>query len=260
MLTNSCAFRGRLNLSERKAQGFSIFSLSAIEMAFLLIAAMAIALAAPSGAARADDEAIEASLGDLAKRYQGLASFSAGYTRTTTTPSTDPIFKNQASQTAKGVITWLSESKLRLDQSEPDEQMMTTDGKTVWWLIPEEKLVYVYRDLDLAGELAPLLSFMAGLEALKDRFEIAEAEADDIREGETGLVLTPKQSAASNAGGELIVYCDAEGRLTGFRLGSPTGEKTDFFLFDQKDNPGAQESFFVYKPPRGIRVVEETSE
>ncbi|MDR2456115.1 MAG: outer membrane lipoprotein carrier protein LolA [Deltaproteobacteria bacterium] len=213
----------------------------------------------PAAAARSDDEAVDAALKGLAGRYQGLNSFTARYTRVTTTPSTDTIFKNQASQTARGVITWLAESRLRLDQAEPDVQMMTTDGETVWWHIPDEKLVYVYRDLDLAGELAPLLSFMAGLEALKDRFQIAEAEADDVRQEQTGLVLTPKQPSGE-AGGELIVYCDGAGKLTGFRLSSPTGEKTDFFLDGQTDNPGAKPSFFVFKPPRGSRVVEETSE
>lgn len=228
--------------------------------AAMLAAIIAVFLFTAPTAAFADAKAVEAALNGLAGRYQGLASFSAGYTRTTTTPSTDPIFKSQASQTARGVITWLAESKLRLDQAEPDEQLMTTDGNTVWWYIPEEKLVYVYRELDLAGELSPLLSFMAGLDALKDRFKIAEAVADDVRQGEIGLILTPKRPAAGNAGGELIVYCDRERKLTGFRLSSPTGEKTDFFLFDQKDNPGPKEAFFTFKPPRRVRVVEETRE
>jgi outer membrane lipoprotein-sorting protein len=222
--------------------------------------AAAVVLSAPLAFA-AGGQDVERALKGLAERYQGLTSFSAGYVRTTTTPGTDDIFKGKASQTAKGVITWLAESRLRLDQSEPDPQLMTTDGSVVWWHIPEERQVQVYRDIDLAGELAPLLTFMAGLEALRDRFKIAEAVAyADLREGEIGLILTPKRSGASSAG-ELIVYCDRETSvLTGFRLGSPTGERTDFRLHDQIDNPGPKEDFFVFKAPRGTRVIEETGE
>jgi outer membrane lipoprotein-sorting protein len=245
---------GNTSIKRIAAAGLSSWPALGLAAACL---ALALAWAAP---ARADNKSVEAALASLAERYQGLASFSAGYSRTTITPSTDPVFKSQASQTAIGIITWLAESRLRLDQSEPDEQLMTTDGKTVWWHIPEEKLVYVYRDLDLAGELAPLMSFMAGLEALNERFRITEALGADAREGETGLILDPRSPRGGERAGELIVYCDAEGRLTGFRLNSPTGEKTDFRLFDQKSNPGPKEAFFVFKPPRGVRVVEETAE
>ncbi|MDR1657019.1 MAG: outer-membrane lipoprotein carrier protein LolA [Deltaproteobacteria bacterium] len=210
----------------------------------------------PLAQASADAQQTEAALAGLSERYRALNTFVADYTRTATTPSTDVVFSNQATQTATGVLSWKTLSQLRLDQKKPDEQAMMTDGQTVWWYVPEEKQVYVYRDIDLAEQLSPLLSFMAGLEALNDQFVILEAAGQDVREGEIGLILEGKQEADQIAD-RLIIYCDQQYQLTGFRLISLTGEKTDFFLSKIRVNTKLNDSFFVFKIPRGVEVVEE---
>ncbi|MDR2367221.1 MAG: outer-membrane lipoprotein carrier protein LolA [Deltaproteobacteria bacterium] len=213
-----------------------------------------LALAAPP--LSADKAAVEKALAGLSERYVGLESFSAGYSRTTTTPALDNVFRTQANQTATGVIQWKQVSKLRLDQSEPSLEALMTDGQTVWWYLPTEKQVRVYRNIDLAGELAPLLSFMSGLKTLKEKFLIKEAGKEDARKDQTGLVLEDKD--ASDEAGQLIIYCDDKFALTGFRLSSLTGEKTDFFLTDPKVNPDIEDAFFVFDIPRGTTVIEET--
>jgi outer membrane lipoprotein-sorting protein len=233
--------------------------LAAILAAFLAVPLSASAQQRQSAQARQRAARIEAALAGLSGRYQGLESLTADYTRITRTPSTDPFFRNEASQTASGVLHWAAESKLRLDQAAPDQQLLTTDGSSAWWYIPEERQVHVFRDINFAGELAPLLTFMAGLEALKEGFLIGEAEGDDVREGQIGLALvsrTPRPDGRDPA--RLMIYCDPEHRLTGFRLDSPTGEKTDFNLSGIRTNPGFKDGFFAFKPPRGVRVIEES--
>jgi chaperone LolA len=204
----------------------------------------------------AAQEALKEAIVGISERYQGLGSLSASYTRTTVAPSTDAVFGNQASHTAKGVLQWKRMAKLRLEQSFPSKELMLTDGETVWWHIPQEKQVHVYRDVDLAGQLAPLLNFMAGLEALEDSYNILSAAQQDQRPEQTALILQPKTDPESL--GQLVVYCDSKFRLTGFRLSSLTGEKTDFYLSDIKVNPRFQDDFFVFKVPKGTTVVEET--
>jgi outer membrane lipoprotein carrier protein len=204
----------------------------------------------------ADRAAVEKALTGLSERYVGLESFSADYSRTTTTPALDNVFRTQANQTAEGIIQWKQISMLRLDQSQPNQEALMTDGQTVWWYLPTEKQVRVYRDIDLAGELAPLLSFMSGIKTLKEKFSIKEVTKEDVRKGQTGLILEQKEGAEE--AGQLIIYCDKEFVLTGFRLSSLTGEKTDFFLNDPKVNPGFDDAFFVFKIPRGTTVIEET--
>ncbi|MDR2387203.1 MAG: outer-membrane lipoprotein carrier protein LolA [Deltaproteobacteria bacterium] len=208
------------------------------------------------GLAMADKASMEKALTGLSKRYLGLESFSANYSRTTTTPAMDNIFRSQASQTATGIIQWKQLSKLRLDQELPSPEALMTDGQTVWWYMPTDKQVRVYRDIDLAGELAPLLTFMSGLNTLKEKFNIKEATKDDVRKGQTGLILEDK--GGSDQAGQIIIYCDQNFVLTGFRLSSLTGEKTDFFLEKQKINPGFEDDLFVFVIPKGTMVIEET--
>jgi outer membrane lipoprotein carrier protein len=207
---------------------------------------------------KADKAAMEKALKGLSERYVGLESFSAAYRRTTTTPSTDSVFKTQASQTANGVLQWKQLSKLRLDQREPSQELLMTDGSTVWWYMPQEKQVRIYRDIDLAGELAPLLTFMSGLKTLRDNFRITEAVKGDARKGQTGLILEPKDNPEE--GGLIIVYCDKDFALTGFRLSSLTGEKTDFWLTEPKINPALEDKFFVFEIPKNTIVIEESEE
>ncbi|MDR2300816.1 MAG: outer-membrane lipoprotein carrier protein LolA [Deltaproteobacteria bacterium] len=229
-------------------------AIGAKAVSLVFLAGVMLVLSPPS--LMADKAGLERALAGLSKRYVGLESFSANYSRTTTTPAMDNIFRTQANQTATGVIQWKQLSKLRLDQNLPSQEALMTDGETVWWYMPTDKQVRVYRDLDLAGELAPLLTFMSGLNTLKEKFNIKEATKEDVRKGQTGLILEEK--GGSDESGQIIIYCDKNFVLTGFRLSSLTGEKTDFFLEDQKVNPGFDDKLFVFVIPRGTIVIEET--
>ncbi|MDR0355434.1 MAG: outer-membrane lipoprotein carrier protein LolA [Deltaproteobacteria bacterium] len=200
-------------------------------------------------------EILDGALAGLAERYKDLNSFSAQYVRTTVTPAMDSVFKSSAAQTAEGLLQWEKVSKLRLDQKKPASEAMMTDGQIVWWHIPSEKLVYIYRDVDLAGELAPLLSFMSGLDDLREKFFIRLADGEDLRPGQTGLELAAKDGSEER--GQIIIYCDEDYVLTGFRLSSLTGEKTDFFLSRPKMNPRFSKGHFVFEVPRGTTVIEE---
>jgi outer membrane lipoprotein-sorting protein len=132
---------------------------------------------------------------------------------------------------------------------------MVTDGTTVWWHVPAEKLVYRYRDIDVAGELKPLLVFLGGLEALTRDFTLAPTSADPARPGQWGLELRPKESDRSVD--YLTVWCDETFALTGFGFTALTGETTDFFLNGLAENPPLAASMFAFKIPRGTEVMEE---
>ncbi|MDR2459485.1 MAG: outer membrane lipoprotein carrier protein LolA [Deltaproteobacteria bacterium] len=196
-------------------------------------------------------------LDGLTFRYGGLYSLRAGYTRTTTTPSTDAVFNNQASQVASGVLFWKKPYSLRLEQASPRPEEMLTNGNTAWWYIPEEKIVHVYKDVDISGEFYPLTTFFDGLDELKKYFKISSLAESAGREGEFGFVLTPLKEGTY---GTITVFCDKDSILKGFRMNSVTGEQTDFVLRDLIVNPDIADSRFVYAPIRGVKVLEETME
>ena len=191
----------------------------------------------------------------LAARYGGLTALSAAYRRVAATPAADQVFKSRSQQVATGVLYWARPDRLLLDQVSPQPEVMVTDGTTVWWHVPAEKLVYRYRNIDVAGELKPLLVFLGGLETLTRDFNLSPAPADPARPGQSGLDLTPKGNDRSVD--HLTVWCDESFALTGFGFTALTGETTDFFLNGLAENPPLSSEFFAFKIPRGSEVIEE---
>ncbi|MDR2404827.1 MAG: outer membrane lipoprotein carrier protein LolA [Deltaproteobacteria bacterium] len=202
-------------------------------------------------------KADEAILQGFTNRYKGMTSLKAEYIRSTVTPSTDPIFKNQAAQTAVGTLYWRKPYNLRLDQTSPAKEEMVVDGTTAWWYIPGEKQVYVYRNLDLDSEYYSLMSFFDGVDELRKNFKVSTVPASESRGVMKGFALTPN---GKDRGGTIVVFCDNDQKLQGFRINSATGERTDFFINYISPNPSLEEGIFQFKTPKGVKTVEESGE
>lgn len=211
---------------------------------------LALTLAWPATAAAQADLAA-----GLAHRYNGVAAISANYSRVSRTPKTDRLFQGSTAQMATGQLWWQSRAKLRLDQKAPQPEMMMTDGVTVWWHIPAEGLAYRYADVDVAGQLAPLLGFLDGLSSLEAEFALSAAQPSLDRPNQQGLVLSPKDKGRAPT--VITVWCDGAFNLTGFQLKSPTGETVDFFLTGLAENPAVDGGLFKFTPPKGCQVIDE---
>lgn len=220
----------------------------------LALAAFLIVLAA--SAASAQPMSKDDILAGLGSRYREMNSLQAAYSRVATTPSTDHLFKSSSSQLATGVLYWARPDKLLLEQSTPSTEIMVTDGTTVWWYLAEEKLVYRYRDIDVASQLRPLMSFLSGIDSLNADFKVSKAPAEAARAGQHGLILLPKEDLSGGVD-RLTVWCDNSFALTGFRLHAVTGETTDFRFTGLVENAKIDKKKFSFKPPRGTEIIEE---
>lgn len=195
-------------------------------------------------------------LAGLAARYRGFSGLQATYSRVASTPGHEKVFRSGSSQVATGELYWSRPDKLLLDQASPQPETLVTDGRTVWWHLPAEKVAYRYRNIDVAGQLKPLISFLGGLDSLNADFKVSPAPADSARPGQHGLALAPKGGPEGGVD-RLTVWCDGEFTLTGFRLSAITGETTDFYLTGFRENPKLDLASFSFKPPRGTEVIEE---
>ena len=221
----------------------------------ILAAILALVLASAASQALAANNAKDI-LAGLTDRYKGLTSISASYSRTTVTPASQDVFKTGSSQTATGLLTWAKPAQLSLDQKTPAAELMTTDGQSVWWYIPSEKLVYLYKNMDVAGQIRPLLAFLDSLEELNRQFTIKLAKSDKERPGQWGLELKPKNK--DELGLDLLtVWCDKNFNLSGFRLKAATGEISNFYLSAVTDNPPTEKKQFQFKIPKGVTVEED---
>lgn len=233
------------NIKPRLNSGPALFGL--ILLSLLLVA--------PPPPAAAQGGQASQILAGLSARYRDLNSLQASYSRVAQTSSNDQIFKSGSAQTATGTLSWSRPDRLLLDQKSPQPEVMVTDGQTVWWHIPAEKLVYLYRNVDVAGQLQPLLSFLSGIDSLNAHFNVSQAPADPSRAGQYGLALIPK--AGDGTADRLTVWCDGNYALTGFGMQSVTGETTDFYFSGLQENPRLNNRLFSFKIPRGTEVIEE---
>ncbi len=198
-------------------------------------------------------------LAQIQKRHAGLTSIKANYTRVTKTPAMEGVFQSTSTHTASGVLTFKKPAKLRLDQSSPRTEKMVTDGRTVWWYIQDEKLVHRYSNVNVYGELKPLLDFLGGLSSLKGHFSVKVTPAGQGKEKSHRLDLTRLRQTSGPT--DITVWFNPKDlNLSGFRLTSLTGETTDFTLRNVQLSPRLSDRSFVFRIPSGVQVVEEVGQ
>jgi outer membrane lipoprotein-sorting protein len=238
-----------------RPQAFSFLALAFLATSLLAAAAFPPGALAQGKLSREDEQLLTG----LANRYKGLQTLKAEYIRSTVSPSTDAVFKNQASQTAVGTLYWRKPYSLRLDQLGPEKEEMVVDGTTgtAWWYIPKEKTAHVYRDLELDSEFFALMSFFDGVDELKKNFVVSALPEGEARGALKGFVFTP---TGNRTGGPIVIFCDKVPKLQGFRISSETGERTDFYLNYLSPNASLAPTLFDFKPPKGTEVIEGGAE
>lgn len=219
------------------------------------LAACIFALSAASLQA-AGEPPLKEILDGLKKNYQNVSSIQAFYSRTTVTTNLDRVTKVSSTQTATGQLFWLDPANLSLEQQTPEPERLITDGKTVWWYIPSENLVHVYRDTNLGGEMKPLLNFLAGLSDLDQDFIVTLDKTNQNRGGQYKLDLK-RRNEIDGGTNRFSVWCGPNFELSGFQLVSPTGDVTDFYLAQIILNPPLKPALFNFKIPPKATVLEE---
>jgi len=207
-----------------------------------------------SGAAAGNDA--EEILTALQHRYVHVTSLTADYTRVTSTPAMEGVFQTSAKHTASGLLMFKKPAQLILSQAAPRTEKLVTDGGTVWWYIPEENVVHRYTNVDLHGELKPLLDFLGGLGRLEGHFTVKVTPAGTDGQKHHRLELHRLQEGSGPA--RITVWFEPqELNLAGFRLTSVMGETTDFNLSNVQFNPEFEDGLFYFRIPPGAEVIDE---
>ncbi|MFH1137926.1 MAG: outer-membrane lipoprotein carrier protein LolA [Pseudomonadota bacterium] len=220
---------------------------------FLILLGLMAAAVLATGPALGADQGV---LTSIQGKYQDLTSLKASYTRTTVTPAMESVFQSSSTNTASGTLLFKAPAKLSLDQASPRPEKMVTNGTTVWWFISEDNLVHLYPDVDVYGELKPLLDFLGGLGGLEGRYEVKVVPAGTG--GEKNHRLDLKRLQESSGPSEITAWFTANDfSLAGFKLISLTGETTTFQLGNLVVNPALEDSRFTFIIPDGAQVIEE---
>ncbi|MBW2090926.1 MAG: outer membrane lipoprotein carrier protein LolA [Deltaproteobacteria bacterium] len=193
------------------------------------------------------------------KRYKDMSDMVADYTRVTSSPAMESVFRASSEHKASGRLLFKKPNKLIINQKKPRPEILVTNGDTVWWYIPEDNQVQRYQGPDLFTELKPFVDFLAGLASLDDRFTITLAPAESVPKNIHELILVPLNKEISPQ--KVILWLDARDySLIGLRFTSILKETTDFHFHNVQYNLGISGDRFEFQIPPGAEVIDAESQ
>lgn len=129
-------------------------------------------------------------LAQIQQRYQEISSFKGDFVQQ------NYISQNPKPRQATGVVTYTRPGKMRWDYHKPNEQLLVTDGTTLWLFDPLLENVTV-QALEKVTPGTPL-SFLLGVGNLKEDFEHRSVTQDLVETDDVLVVeLKPKNSIAA---------------------------------------------------------------
>ncbi|HBA87105.1 MAG TPA: outer membrane lipoprotein carrier protein LolA [Geobacter sp.] len=160
------------------------------------------------------------------------------------------------------------ESMFRFNYSKPKQQIVS-NGKTVWYYLPEQKQVMVMELSQLfeAGN-GIALNYLSGMGQVSKDFNVAFATEPKDKKGNYQLELVPHKKSPAMAKLQLTIDGDAvESFISKGRPGTPfpivsstvfdqAGNSTRMEYGNVKANRGVSSGKFSFKVPAGVRVIQ----
>ena len=206
-----------------------------------------------SRAAAADDRLLKI-LEGVKKEYGSLAGLTVTYERDVVTRSMAMLDDGIKSDLAAGFIHFKPPHFLRIEQESPRQELVISDGNTLWWYIPEKKEVYRYPAGKLGQELKLLSDIFKGLKDVIDGFVVELTAADTG--GRHELKLTPNPPWPEIDFIHLSVS-EKDSTIRVVKLQNYLGGFTRFTLGDFKVEEDFREDFFRFTAPDGVKVIQE---
>ena len=159
------------------------------------------------------------------------------------------------------------DAMFRFNYSKPKQQIIS-NGKKVWYYLPEQKQVMVMELAQLfEGGNGVALNYLTGMGHVSKDFNIAFAAEPRDKKGNYVLDLTPKQKSAAMAKIQLSIQSGAVEQFisqghpsTPFPIASSTvfdqvGNTTRIDFSNVRTNHGLESGKFSFKVPAGVEVV-----
>jgi outer membrane lipoprotein-sorting protein len=200
------------------------------------------------------NELLTDALNGILERYGGLPGLSVPYQREIITRSMAILGDDMKTDIASGTFVFEPPCYLKVVQDLPQEEIITTDGQTIWWYIPEKKVVYRYPAGELGKELLLLSNIFNGLSRVTEGFEVTLERPPDKRE--YNLRLTPKETWEEIDHISLTVNSDSFAILA-VEIHNLLGTITRFKLGDFSVREDLEKSFFELEIPDGVELIEE---
>lgn len=201
-----------------------------------------------------DDGELSPILSKLKDRFNATKTFQADYVRELT-PKVASKLPSSSFQ-AEGVLSFRSPNKLRMDQKKPRPEQLICNGDKVWWHLPEEKVVNVYRLKDYYLQIKPIIDFLSGLGRLDKDFSVRLDKSLPEEAPFYQLTLKPKTPQPDLQKIQVRVSKTTFLPIE-FSFDNLMGDETRFRFSRMQTGVPLTGSFFEFIPPKGTQVISQ---
>lgn len=175
----------------------------------------------------------------LNQRLQLTDGFSADFAQTVTAPDGEVVMEG------KGKVEIARPSLFRWTTTEPDENVLVSDGKTLWYYSPFVEQVSIYWQ-EQATEQTPFVLLTRNRASDWDNYNVEQQ----------GDVFTLTPTAADSNQGQFKIEIGAKGVVKGFGVIEQDGQKSQF-SFDHVSLETPSKDRFTFVVPKGVEVDDQ---
>lgn len=191
----------------------------------------------------------EQALRDLGKHYGDLPGLSLEYRREVISGASSTSGGGTIQDIAEGRLYFKPPHFIKLHQLRPGEEHLITEGKNVWWYIPDKKKLERY-PASFFGKQLSLLS-----ELLQGFSEGSESFRCDAASGECGTVLILKPDPPWKDVEHIMIELNNLNAIRSISIRNHLGSTTRFVFGEMQVIEAFDEDFF--KPPDGVRIEDQ---
>ena len=181
----------------------------------------------------------------LQARYQSIQDFSADFVQT----YRGGVLKTQTRE--RGTVTVKKPGKMRWVYTNPEHKELVSDGRKIYWYVPEDKQVVV-NDVPTDDQAATPALFLSGKGDIARDFTATAAAA--AIPGTVGLKLVPRRAEPEYE--YLIVALDpATLQIQALTTRDRQGGESTLTFMNMKENRRLSDKDFAFRIPRGVHVV-----
>jgi len=176
---------------------------------------------------------------ELSTRLGKVNSFSADFTQKVISPEGDLLVEGE------GDVAIQRPNLFRWNTVMPDEILLISDGKTLWYYSPFIEQVTAMWLMD-ATEQTPFVLLTRNSTADWAKYNVAQT-ADTF-------TLTPKDRTSSM--GKFVVTVAKSGEVRGFSVVEQDGQRSNF-SFSKFSGKAQPNDLFKFTPPKGIELDDQ---
>ena len=187
--------------------------------------------------------------GLIQSTYESMQSFRADFVQVLTNAASGEA------QTRTGTISFKQPGLVRWETVEPERELLIVGPKIVWDYFPEEELALKYLSTQLFDSKT-MLRFISGNTRLDQDFRIDESPEKD---GVVELKLVPFEPEPGLVAATVWVE-SATGLISGVELVDFYGNRNFLRLNNVRIDPDLPDGDFVFTPPKGTDVQDNTAQ